>query len=91
MNFDGINWDSVESQIDNFGNKPPFDYVVIDDFFKKEFAETLSNEFPSYDSETWHGYDNPIEVKKFVTIGTFFQKTHIQLFLTSTLKNGLNT
>jgi len=80
MNFNGINWDSVESQIDNFGNKPPFDYVVIDDFFKKEFAETLSNEFPSYDSETWHGYDNPIEVKKVCNNWNLFPKNTYSTF-----------
>jgi hypothetical protein len=80
MNFDGINWDSVESQIDNFGKKPPFDYVVIDDFFKKEFAETLSNEFPSYDSETWHGYDNPIEVKKVCNNWNLFPKNTYSTF-----------
>ena len=33
MKFDGLNWEKIEEQIDNFGNKPPFDYVVIDDFF----------------------------------------------------------
>lgn len=80
MNFNGINWDSVESQIDNFGNKPPFDYVVIDDFFKKEFAETLSNEFPSYDSETWHGYDNAIEVKKVCNNWNLFPKNTYSTF-----------
>jgi hypothetical protein len=64
MKFDGINWHSIESQIDGFGKKPPFDYVVIDDFFKDEFAQTLSSEFPAYDSDAWHGYNNPIEVKK---------------------------
>ena len=64
MQFDGLNWDSIEQQIVNFGKKPPFDFVVIDDFFKKEFAKKLSTEFPAYDSEAWHGYNNPIEVKK---------------------------
>tara|TARA_B100000963_G_C22618979_1_gene668867 strand:+ start:1417 stop:2220 length:804 start_codon:yes stop_codon:yes gene_type:complete len=64
MRFEGLNWERIEEQIDNFGNKPPFDYVVIDDFFTDNFAKKLSNEFPAYDSETWHGYHNPIEIKK---------------------------
>ena len=64
MEFEGLNWESIEKQIGDFGNKPPFDYVVIDNFFTFDFAKKLSNEFPAYDSETWHGYNNPIEVKK---------------------------
>ena len=64
MIFDGINWDSVEQQIYEFGAKPPFDHVVIDNFFKDDFAQKLFKEFPAYEADTWHGYDNPIEVKK---------------------------
>lgn len=63
MKFDGINWESVKNQIDNFGKKPPFDYVVIDDFFREEFANELSNEFPGNEPGIWYEYDNPIEVK----------------------------
>lgn len=64
MVFYGLNWESIEKQIEDFGKKPPFDYVVIDDFFTEEFAKKLSNEFPAYEEKTWHGYNNPIEVKK---------------------------
>lgn len=63
MSFSAINWDSVEKQIGDYGSKPPFDYVVIDEFFNNEFALALTKEFPSLESEVWHGYDNPIEIK----------------------------
>ena len=43
MHFDGLNWESIEKQIKSFGKKPPFDYVVIDDFFTKDFAKKLSD------------------------------------------------
>ena len=48
MHFDGLNWESIEKQIKSYGKKPPFDYVVIDDFFTKDFAKKLSKEFPAY-------------------------------------------
>ena len=88
MKFEGLNWRSLESQIGGYGKNPPFDHVVIDDFFTEDFAKKLSSEFPAYEDEIWHGYDNPIEVKKFAITGTYFRKTHTQLSLILTPKNG---
>lgn len=45
MKFDGLNWEGIEKQIVEFGKKPPFDYVVIDDFFTKEFAKNYQRNF----------------------------------------------
>ena len=42
----------------------PFPHYLIDDFFKKEVAEKLESEFPDFNSDIWHIYKNPIEVKK---------------------------
>ena len=64
IKFNGINWNSFDHQINEFGKKPPFDYVVIDNFLKDDFAQKLAKEFPAFESEFWHRYDNPIEVKK---------------------------
>ena len=36
MKFKGINWNSVNAQIGNL-EKPPFDYVIIDNFFSDNF------------------------------------------------------
>jgi hypothetical protein len=64
MKSDFVNWDSVDAQISGYGSHPPFDFVVIDDFFRAEYAQALSHEFPSFDSNAWHGYNSPIEIKK---------------------------
>lgn len=80
MNFNGINWDSVEQQIVNYGNNPPFDYVVIDNFFTSEFANILSQEFPSYESAVWQGYNNQIEVKKICNNWNLFPKNTYSTF-----------
>jgi len=61
---DIINWESVSLQIKEYGRKPPFDHVVIDNFFKPDFAEKLSNEFPDFDDDLWLQYNNAIEIKK---------------------------
>lgn len=43
----------------------PFDHVIIDNFFKPEFASEISKEFPKYDSDVWtFEYNNPVEMKK---------------------------
>lgn len=45
-------------------HREPFNHMVIDDFFYKDFAEKLSEEFPDFDSPLWYDYNNPVEVKK---------------------------
>ena len=42
----------------------PFYYQVIDNFFNKEQAKTISQEFPKYNSDIWYCYNNPLEHKK---------------------------
>ena len=49
-----LNWRSIEEQIQSYGQMPPFDHVVIDNFFNNEFALQLSSEFPEIDSDIWH-------------------------------------
>lgn len=42
----------------------PFKHIVIDNFFPKEFADTLFESFPNLDSEHWEVTNDPdIEVK----------------------------
>lgn len=56
-------WDKLSKQ---FNSSEPFKHVTIDDFFTKEIADRLVNEFPKdYDSPVWSArYNNPIEKKK---------------------------
>lgn len=57
------NWTNDIDKIRNsFIGAHPFEYVVIDDFLKHEFAEHIFAEFPT-DLTTWHKYNNPLEVK----------------------------
>ena len=75
-----INWKNVNRDIQNYGNEGPFDHVVIDDFFDEAFALALSNDFPDIDSDIWHGYDNPIEVKFTSNIWNYFPENTYKLF-----------
>jgi len=58
-----LNWSSIDEQIKLYGHAPPFDHVVIDNFFDNQFALQLSSEFPEVGSDIWHGYNNPLEIK----------------------------
>lgn len=47
-----------------YAKAQPFHHVVIDDFLKKDVIASLADEFPLFDDEVWHTYNNPLEVKK---------------------------
>lgn len=64
MNFSDINLNNITDGFKSFKNKAPFDHCIIDDFFKQDIAEKLSNEIPSFDSDFLHEYNNSIEAKK---------------------------
>lgn len=72
-----IDWDEVKKQ---FQNTEPFNHVVIDDFFLPEVADTLSNEFPSYDDKTLGTYDNTFGLKKVKNSWEAFPKHTYQYF-----------
>ena len=44
--------------------RKPFPHLIVDNFFPTEIAKALENEFPSFESEIWHTYNNAIELKK---------------------------
>lgn len=47
-----------------WGTKPPFDHIVIDNFLLPEVAKSLEAEYPAWDDKLWWQYDNHIEQKK---------------------------
>jgi hypothetical protein len=53
------NIDNIKSK---FLNSNPFEHIVIDDFLNPSYAETIYSLFPT-DHDSWHKYENPIEVK----------------------------
>ena len=75
-----INWQSVNAQISDYGSNPPFDFVVIDDFFQFDFALRLSEEFPKFESQIWHGYNNPLEIKKICNNWNAFKENTYKAF-----------
>lgn len=42
----------------------PFDYLIVDNFLEKDQAKNISQEFPSFNSDIWYCYNNPLENKK---------------------------
>jgi len=46
----------------NYQNKKSFNYIVIDNFLKKEYCDKIEELFP-LDIENFHKYYNPLEVK----------------------------
>ena len=70
----------LKKHFDNFNSKDPFSFCVIDDFFPKELATKLSNEFPDFDDSKWHQYNNQIEIKKVSNNWNIFPKTTYETF-----------
>jgi Rps23 Pro-64 3,4-dihydroxylase Tpa1-like proline 4-hydroxylase len=58
----------------------PFHHIVIDNFFKEDFALKLEAEFPDFNDKTWYLYDNPIENKKTLNHWDRFPKNTYQAF-----------
>jgi Rps23 Pro-64 3,4-dihydroxylase Tpa1-like proline 4-hydroxylase len=53
------NLDEISNQ---FINAKPFEHVIIPNFLNEEYANKISNKFPTNLNE-WHKYCNPLEVK----------------------------
>jgi len=75
-----INRKNFIKSIDKYGKDGPFDHCVIDNFFKKEFALGLEKEFPDFNSDIWHSYNNQIEVKKLCNNWNNFPKLSYLVF-----------
>jgi hypothetical protein len=48
----------------DWGEKPPFNHIVIDDFLDKKIVRDLEAEYPAWDDKMWYQHDNLIEQKK---------------------------
>ena len=60
-----INKFDLDSLREEYKQGKPFNYVVLDNFFKEDVAEQLSKEFPDYnDDKVWNIYKNPLENKR---------------------------
>jgi Rps23 Pro-64 3,4-dihydroxylase Tpa1-like proline 4-hydroxylase len=65
---------------ESFMTAEPFNYVVIDNFFKPEVADQLEKEFPEFNSPIWYSYDNAIEKKRALNSWDRFPKATYQVF-----------
>jgi len=72
-----VNFKNLKEQ---FLTSSPFNHIVIDNFFEEDIAESLSQEFPDFNSKTWHEYLNPIEVKKACNNWNVFPDTTYKVF-----------
>lgn len=75
-----INQKSLLNALSSYGNEGPFDHCVIDNFFHRKVALQLENEFPNFNSDKWHKYNNAIEVKKVCNNWNVFPKVTYQAF-----------
>ena len=71
---------NFEALVDQFRSAEPYDHLVIDDFFSPEVAEGLVAEFPTFDSNVWWEYNNPIEIKKACNIWDKFPRVTYSVF-----------
>ena len=75
-----INQKSLLTALPSYGVDGPFDHCIIDNFFEKKVALQLEKEFPDFNSDLWHKYDNAIEVKKVCNNWNVFPATTYQAF-----------
>jgi Rps23 Pro-64 3,4-dihydroxylase Tpa1-like proline 4-hydroxylase len=72
------NWSELQQ---DFTAAEPFNHVVIDDFFTKEVADKIVEEFLPYDSPQWRGqWDNAVENKRLHNVWDLFPETTYQVF-----------
>ena len=75
-----INRLEVSKLKSQFVKGQPFHHTVIDNFFDDETAISLSREFPSYDSDVWYVYNNPLENKKACNTWNLFPRNLYSTF-----------
>jgi len=75
-----IDKNNLLKSLDTYAKEGPFDHCVIDNFFPKKIAKELEKEFPSFNSEIWHKYENAIEIKKTCNNWNVFPPLTYQVF-----------
>lgn len=71
-----VNFSSFPKASHEFSTSEPFNFCIIDNFFKPKVAKLLEHEFPDYESDKFNGlYNNAIEIKKSCNIWDRFPTT----------------
>lgn len=75
-----INKNSLNTAFNYCFFQEPFPHVIIDDFLKEDFAYSIAEEFPQFDSNLYNGhYENQIEFKNTCNIWDRFLPCTYQL------------
>ena len=80
MKTNYINKENLINSLKTFSGADPFDHCVVDNFFDLDVAKELESEFPDFHSDIWHGYDNPLEVKRLSNNWNLFPETTYKIF-----------
>ena len=75
-----INYKNIEHAIKTTLNKDPFNYCIINNFFKPETATQLEKDFLPYASKNWFVYTNLLENKKTINDWNLFPPTTYKIF-----------
>ena len=75
--INNINWEALS---ETFTKGKPYNHVVIDNFFKLDFAKKVAEQFPKYEENLWYAHDNVVEVKKLVNHWDRFPPETYQAF-----------
>lgn len=71
---------NLQKKLKHYGKNKPFDHCVIDNFFSLSDAKALENDFPSFNSNIWHRYDNRLENKRTLNDWNKFPETTYNTF-----------
>jgi len=61
-------------------DKKPFPHFYVDNFFDKNHARSLEEEFMEFDNPNWHNYSNAVELKKTCNNWNLFPKLTYKTF-----------
>lgn len=75
-----INKDLIIEKAKYWKDNQPFPHLVIDNFFDISVANKLESEFPPFESDVWHTYNNAIEMKKLCNNWNKFPNLTYQVF-----------
>lgn len=75
-----IDKNNLTPHFENFADKKPFSYAIVDNFFPEELANQLATEFPDFHDTKWHEYKNKIEIKKVSNNWNIFPKSTYETF-----------
>ena len=75
-----LDLENIQNSFKQYFQNEPFDHCVIKNFFPKDLAKELENEFLDYDHPDWYEYNNPLEFKKTTNNWNHFENKTYEVF-----------